>query len=204
MSSLLLPITIILGWSKTFLSSTHYRVYHNVVHVTLESSQKTFKDGHFKFSIVSNLLTFSSTHFLRASQVVPEVKNLPANAGDVRDVGSSPRSGRSPEGGHSNPLQYYCLDSGAWREITKSWTWLNWLSTHACTYLLTYLSCKMKVKEESEKAGLKLNIQKTKIMASGPITWWEIDGEIMETVSDFFGEGRGWLQNHLRWFQPGN
>ena len=43
----------------------------------------------------------------------------------------------------------------------------------------------MKVKEESEKVGLKLNIQKTKIMASGPITLWEIDGETMETVSDF-------------------
>ena len=43
----------------------------------------------------------------------------------------------------------------------------------------------MKVKEENEKVGLKLNIQKTKIMASGPITSWEIDGEIMETVSDF-------------------
>ena len=43
----------------------------------------------------------------------------------------------------------------------------------------------MKVKEESEKAGLKLNIQKTKIMASGPITWWEIDGETVETVGDF-------------------
>ena len=43
----------------------------------------------------------------------------------------------------------------------------------------------MKVKEESEKAGLKLNIQKTKIMASGPITSWEIDGETVETVSDF-------------------
>ena len=43
----------------------------------------------------------------------------------------------------------------------------------------------MKVKEESEKAGLKLNIQKTKIMASGPITLWEIDGETVETVSDF-------------------
>ena len=43
----------------------------------------------------------------------------------------------------------------------------------------------MKVKEESEKAGLKLNIQKTKIMASGPITSWEIDGETMETVRDF-------------------
>ena len=44
----------------------------------------------------------------------------------------------------------------------------------------------MKVKEESEKAGLKLNIQKTKIMASGPITSWEIDGETVETVSNFF------------------
>ena len=44
----------------------------------------------------------------------------------------------------------------------------------------------MKVKEESEKVGLKLNIQKTKIQASGPITSWEIDGETMETVSDFF------------------
>ena len=47
----------------------------------------------------------------------------------------------------------------------------------------------MKVKEESEKVGLKLNIQKTKIMASGPITWCQIDGETMETVRDFWGEG---------------
>ena len=47
----------------------------------------------------------------------------------------------------------------------------------------------MKVKEENEKAGLKLNIQKTKIMASGPITSWEIDGEVMETVSDFIFAG---------------
>ena len=46
----------------------------------------------------------------------------------------------------------------------------------------------MKVKEESEKVGLKLNIQKTKIMASGPITSWQIDGETMETVRDFFWE----------------
>ena len=52
-----------------------------------------------------------------------------------------------------------------------------------------------KVKEESEKVGLKLNIQKTKIMASGPITSWEIDGETVETVTDYF-----WgLQNHCRW-----
>ena len=54
----------------------------------------------------------------------------------------------------------------------------------------------MKVKEESEKVGLKLNIQKTKIMASGPITSWEIDGATVETVSDFIFGG---LQNHCRW-----
>ena len=53
----------------------------------------------------------------------------------------------------------------------------------------------MKVKEESEKVGLKLNIQKTKIMASGPITSWEIDGETVETVTDFIVWG---LQNHFR------
>uniref|UniRef100_A0AC11DFI3 Uncharacterized protein n=1 Tax=Ovis aries TaxID=9940 RepID=A0AC11DFI3_SHEEP len=54
----------------------------------------------------------------------------------------------------------------------------------------------MKVKEESEKVGLKLNIQKTRIMASGPITSWEIDGESVETVSDFIFSG---LQNHCTW-----
>ena len=54
----------------------------------------------------------------------------------------------------------------------------------------------MKVKEESEKVGLKLNIQKTKIMPSGPITSCEIDGKTVETVSDFYFWG---LQNHCRW-----
>ena len=54
----------------------------------------------------------------------------------------------------------------------------------------------MKVKEESEKVGLKLNIQKTKIMASGPITSWEVNEEIVEAVSDFILRG---LQNHCRW-----
>ena len=53
----------------------------------------------------------------------------------------------------------------------------------------------MNVKEKSEKVGLKLNIQKTKIMASSPITSWEIDGETMETVTDYFLG----LQNHRRW-----
>ena len=60
----------------------------------------------------------------------------------------------------------------------------------------------MKVKEESEKAGLKLNIQKTKIMASGPITPWQIVGETMETVTDFILWGS---KNHCRWWlQPWN
>ena len=54
----------------------------------------------------------------------------------------------------------------------------------------------MNVKEESEKVGLKLNIQKLKIMASGPITSWEIDEETVETVADFIFLG---LQNHCRW-----
>ena len=54
----------------------------------------------------------------------------------------------------------------------------------------------MKMKEESEKVGLKLNIQKTKIMASGPITSWQIVGETVETVTDFIFV---WLQNYYRW-----
>ena len=59
----------------------------------------------------------------------------------------------------------------------------------------------IKVKEESEKVGLKLNIQKTKIMPSGPITSWQIDGETVETVTDYFSR----LQNHCRWWlQPWN
>ena len=60
----------------------------------------------------------------------------------------------------------------------------------------------MKVKKESEKAGLKLKIQKMKIMASGTITSWQIDGDTMETVTDFYFLG---LQNHCRWWlQPWN
>ena len=55
----------------------------------------------------------------------------------------------------------------------------------------------MNVKEENEKFGLKLNIQNTKIMASGPITYWQIDGETMETVTDFIFLGS---KNHCRWW----
>ena len=60
----------------------------------------------------------------------------------------------------------------------------------------------LKVEEESEKVGLKLNIQKTKITASSPITSWQVDGETVETVADFI---LGGLQNHCRWWlQPWN
>ena len=75
------------------------------------------------------------------------------------------------------------------RQRVKNWSLVRLVFEEELKSLL------MKVKEESEKDDLKLNIQKTKIMASGPITSWEIDGETVETLSDyFFG-----LQNHCRW-----
>ena len=72
------------------------------------------------------------------------VKNLPANAGDIRDVDSVPGLGRSPEGGHGNPFQYSCLenpmDRGVWRAtvhtVAKSWTWLKQLSMHFVFFLI--------------------------------------------------------------------
>ena len=79
-----------------------------------------------------------------AYQVVLVVKNLSANAGDIRDVGSISGSGRSPGGGHGNPLQYSCLehpmDRGGWQAtvhgVTKSQTWSKQLSTQQATYMI--------------------------------------------------------------------
>ena len=79
--------------------------------------------------------------FKRASQMALVVKNPPANAGDVRDMGLILDYGRSPGGGHGNPLQYSCLENpmgrGAWRavvhRVAKSWTQLKRLSMHACS-----------------------------------------------------------------------
>ena len=73
---------------------------------------------------------------------------------------------------------------------------LPWWSTTLTAESEEELKSRLMKVEESEKAGLKLNIQKTKIMASGPITSWQIDGETVETVSDFIFWG---LQNHHRW-----
>jgi len=78
-----------------------------------------------------------------ASEVVLVVKNLPANAGDIRDTGSIPGSGRSPGGGHGNPLQYSCLknpmDRGFWQaavhRVTKSQTQLKQFGTHTCIHI---------------------------------------------------------------------
>ena len=95
-------------------------------------------------------------------------------------------------------LQELVMDREAWRAVihgvTKSRTRLsNWTELMAeSEELKNFL---MKVKEESEKVGLKLNIQKTKIMAYGPITSWQIDGQTVQTVSDFIFEG---FQNHCR------
>ena len=101
--------------------------------------------------------------------------------------------------GNGNPLQYSCLENpmarGAWRAIVLGATTVRPnLATELANIYDTTLTAEskeelksllMKVKEESEKSGLKLNIQKTKIMASGPITSWEIDGETMEIVRNF-------------------
>ena len=109
--------------------------------------------------------------------------------------------------GNGNPLQCSCLenprDGGAWWAavygVAQSQTRLKWLSSSSSSMAESEEELKsllMKVKEESEKAGLKLNIQNTKIMASGPITSWPIGGETMEIVG---------LQNHCRWWlQPWN
>ena len=83
-----------------------------------------------------------------ASQVVLVVKNTPVNTGNIRDMGSIPRSGRSPGGGHGNPLQYLCLgnpmDRGAWQatvhRIVESQTQLKRLSTHTSMQLATIFS----------------------------------------------------------------
>ena len=107
-----------------------------------------------KFAIFFSILSFSTYLYFDvsyspwwASQVTLVVKNLPANAGDIRDADSIPGWGRSPGGGHSNPLQYLCLenpmDRGVWwavvHGVTKSWTQLKQLSTQAFT--LNYLCC---------------------------------------------------------------
>ena len=102
----------------------------------------------------------------------------------------------------SSLLEYVPVD---FRKGTKKHYCVSFIFPHhrwGCLLLLFFFILLMKVKEESAKVGLKLNIQKTKIMASSPITSWEIDGETVETVSDFIFGG---LQNHCRWWlQPWN
>ena len=106
--------------------------------------------------------------------------------------------------GNGNPLQYSCLENpmarGSWRAtVLGAANRPNLVTEHTNIYDTTLLAeskeelknLLMKVKEESEKSGLKLNIQKTKIMASGPITSWQIDGE---TVADFIFEAPKSLQ----------
>ena len=89
------------------------------------------------FYMIHNFGHKRSYNHTGASQVVLVVKNLPANAGDFRDVGSIPGLGRSSGGGHDNPLQHSCLenpmDRGAWRAVVHSisWRWLKQLSAHA-------------------------------------------------------------------------
>ena len=96
----------------------------------------------------------------------------------------------------AGPLPHTFNNTG----ITHSFDGFCWFDRYFI--YCEFKSLLMKMKEESEKVGLKLNFQKTKIMASGPITSWEIDGETVETVADFIFGG---LHNHCRWWlQPWN
>ena len=87
-------------------------------------------------------MTLNQLTTLWASQVAIVVKNLPADAGDIRDAGLIPMLERSPGGGHGNPLQYFCLenpmDRGAWWaavcRVAESWAWLKQLSMHALSF----------------------------------------------------------------------
>ena len=98
------------------------------------------------------------------------------------------------------------LGQETWDQLCSFSSCLSCLShmlLHSCSLSATTVEAKkklksllMKVKEKSETVGLILNIQKTKIMASGPITSWQIDGETVETVTDYFFR----LQNHCRWW----
>ena len=116
---------------------------------------------------------------LWVSQVALVIKNPFPNAGDIRDRGLIPRLGSSPEGGNGNPLQYSWLenpmDRGAWQAAVHGIIQLD-------------------MTEASEKAGLKLNIQKTKNMASGHITSWQKDGNNGNSGRLYFLG----LQNHCR------
>ena len=114
-----------------------------------------------------------------------------------------------------NELCELVMDREAWSAVihgvTKSRTRLSdwsdlWFDAYDTTLKAEseeeLKSLLMKVKEESEKVGLKLNIQKTKIMASRPITSWQMDGEIVETLAEFIFGGS---ENHCRWWlQPWN
>ena len=92
---------------------------------------------------------------IRASQATLAVKNLAANAGDIRDMGSVPRLVRSPGGGHGNPLQDACLENPMDREarwwvhrVTKSWTWLEWFS-HVIQYTVAEMGLLWPLKDSS-------------------------------------------------------
>ena len=89
----------------------------------------------------------------------------------------------------SSSISVYILDSNVFAQFVGSYVIMAGSEEELKSLL-------MKVKEESEKVGLKLNIQKTKIIASGPITSWQIDGETVETVSDFI---LGGSKNHCIW-----
>ena len=131
------------GWGLRVLTSAKSRENQDkLVSLLLRPHSNRFYNPHFtgEETEAQRVISFAQDHGDRwATQVALVVKNLPANAGNIRGRGTIPGSGRCPGGGHGNSLQYSCLENpmgrGAWwaafHSITKSQTWLKRLSTRA-------------------------------------------------------------------------
>ena len=125
---------LFMTWVQSFLQENSMRN-----HQSSQAAVNTHSLPVWQLEYVLAQPTWTAMGLLWASQVALVVKIPPANAGDVRDAGLIPRSGRSPGGGHGNPLQYSCLenpmDRGAWwatvHGVAKSRAQLKWLSTHS-------------------------------------------------------------------------
>ena len=144
---------------------------------------------------------------LRVSLVVQPAKNLPANAGIVRNLGSISGSGRSSREGHGHPLQHSCLknpmDREAWQsavhKVAQSLTWLKQLSIHSCCFSSSthcVLDTDDTMEEKSEKADLKVNIKKLR-------SWHPVPSLLASRWINIGNSSRLYIlgfQNHCRWW----
>ena len=155
-----------------------------------------------------------------ASQVELVLKNLPGNAGDIKDVGSIPGSGRSPGGGHGKPAQYSCLenpmDREAWwstvHKVAESWAWLKWLNMHSRILRNLYYNLHMKESESEAAQSCPTLCDPMNYSLAGSFVLGIFQTGVLEWVATSFSRGssppRDWtlpptLQAHLPSELPG-